>query len=432
MSVDILHQNLNDELAQYDIRASTSYKYYNDIKTSDDSMDDIKNSDDSIDDIDLSDIKTLAKSQTRLNLINDTNNDTKNGIWHKGMFINNFEIYKITTTTIIVELNKTNNEKVVFHLLPVTKMLMSKKCKSAKCELPFCDIPGSIIALKHYDQVRGIVKSEKKGFKHSISIDISTSTKNINVQLSSLKMKITGSNSEDGKLGKEAAELVVGHIEHIQNIINKIKSNKDVAEKTIAWIVEQTRGDKIIRERQVQNGKLIINSQSEDFTIIYPRYFVPNELDMDIAKFLISLINDFVYHSDMCDKITSMLNVPNVINEINDQPLAIQSMNFVMINYNYHLCFNINLESLDKHIHGKNGFYSHYNNDLSNCVTIELPYDSSFNKAIKVRGNKVPRITFLCYKSGSVTHSGCDVNLMRETYYLFMITIAEIKDLIIA
>ena len=451
MSVDTFRQDFNSELALYDIRAIDSYRYHdsfefdpvlNDVKNSDDSMDDIKNSDDSMEEIKeikendiktnyyLNDIKVSDKPPTKLKLINDITSGTRNGMWYKGMYINNFDIYKITTTTIIVELNKSNNEKVAFHLLPITKMLMSKKCKSAKCELPFCDIPGSIIALKHYDQVRGIVKSEKKGFKHAISIDISTSTKNINVQLSSLKMKITGSNSEDGKLGREAAQLVIGHIEHIQNIINKIKSNKDIAEKTIAWVIKHTRGEKIIRERQVQNGKLTINSQFEDFTIMYPMYLVPDELDLDIAKFLISLINDYVYHSDMCEKITSMLNVPDVINEINDESLKIKSMDFVMVNYNYHLFFNINLESLDKHIHGKNGFYSHYNNDLANCVTIELPYDSSNNKAIKVRGNKIPRITFLCYKSGSVTHSGCGGNIMIESYYLFMITIAEIKDLI--
>jgi len=396
------------------------------------SMDDIKTNYRLVKNCYSDDIKSSDKSPTKLKLINDITSDIKNGMWYKGMYINNFDIYKITTTTIIVELNKSNNEKVAFHLLPITKMLMSKKCKSAKCELPFCDIPGSIIALKHYDQVRGIVKSEKNGFKHAISIDISTSTKNINVQLSSLKMKITGSNSEDGKLGREAAQLVIEHIEHIQSIINKIKSNKDIAEKTIAWVIKHTRGEKIIRERQVQHGKLIINSQFEDFTIMYPMYFVPDELDMDIAKFLISLINDYVYHSDMCVKITSMLNVPNIINEINDEPLKIQSMDFAMVNYNYHLFFNINLESLDQCIHGKNNFYSHYNNDLSNCVTVELAYDASINPAIKRKKNKVPRITFLCYKSGSVTLSGCGGFLMAESYYLFMITIAEIKHLIIA
>lgn len=486
MSVDIFPST--DDLSLYDIRANCLYQddikisndsmndigTSNDFKVSDDSMDDIKTSDDSIDDVKISDesmddlkisddsINNLSSYDIRAKQSNfplydikkRDDDDTKKkddsiirlfkrlqiidldkvkvnkGMWYKGIYINNFNIYKVTTTTMIVELNKKNNEKVVFHLLPITKILLNKKRGAAKCELPRCDVPGSIIALKHYDQVRGIIKSEKKGFKHSISIDISTSLKNINVQLSSLKMKICGSPSEDGKLGLEAAELVINHIENIQNMINKIKSNRDIAERTINWVVNNTKGEKILREHKIHKGKLIISNQIEDFTIIYPRYFIPDELDIDIARFLISLINDFVYYSDMCEKINSMLNVPDVITIIDDEPLRIQSMNFVMVNYNYHLFFNINLESLDTHIHGKNNFYSHYNNDLSNCVTIELAYDPSINPAIKRKKNKIPRITFLCYKSGSITLSGPGSHIMAESYYLFMITIAEIKHLI--
>jgi hypothetical protein len=438
MSVDILapikyFSNEKEDSYRYDIR----YDVTDDIRTSDDSMDDIRTSDDSMDDIRTSDDSTddikstaLIKSPTLLRIVDIDKLNVNKGMWHHGMYIPNFKIYKVTTTTMIVELNKKISEKVIFHLLPITKMILNKKRGAIKCELPHCNIPGSIIALKHYDQVRGIVKSEKFGFKHSISIDISTSIKNINVQLSSLKMKICGSPSEDGKLGLEAAELVINHIEKIQNIIDKIKSNKDIAEKTINWIVENTRGEKILRENKVCSGKLIIHNQIEDFMITYPMYFIPDELDIDIAKFLMSLINDFVYHSDMCEKINSMLNVPDIINDIDDNPLKVQTMNFVMVNFNFNLHFKIDLEILDTCIHGKNNFYSHYSNDLSNCVTIELAYDPDINPAIKRKKNKIPRITFLCYKSGSVTLSGPGGPVMSESYYLFMITIAEIRHLI--
>jgi len=418
------------DLYQYDIRTNNIL----DLKESDDSMDELKTSDDSMDDINFpSDLKISDDSiddisfPSKLQIVDQIN--SKKGIWYQGMYINNFSIYKITTTVMIVEINEKVNEKALFHLLPITKMILNKKRSSAKCDLPYCDILGSIIALKKEFEVRGIVKSEKGGFKHSISIDISTSVKNINVALSSLKMKISGSPSEDGKLGLEAAGLVIDHIINTQNMINKIKSNKDIAEKTISWIIKNTKGEKILRENIINSGKFMIHNEIEDFTIRYPMYFIPDELDIDIAKFLISLINDFAYHSDMCEKISSMLNVPDVINSSNNL-LKIEHMNFVMVNYNYHLLFNINLEILDQCIHGKNNFYSHYNNDLSNCVTVELAYDPSINPAIKRKKNKVPRITFLCYKSGSVTHSGPGGLLMSESYYLFMITIAEIRHLI--
>ena len=450
------------DLSQYDIRASNISNYdeeynivdfktdalrvsnistYNeetyivdlktndDLRVSDDSMEDLRTSDDSMDDMSI--INTTDKNiiNSKLRIVSESN--INKGIWHQGMYIHNFNIYKITTTVMIVELNEEVNEKAIFHLLPITKMVLNKKRASAKCELPYCSIPGSIIALKKEFEVRGIVKSEKKGFKHSISIDISTSVKNINVALSSFKMKICGSPCEDGRLGLEAAQLVIDHIINIQNMINKIKSNKDIAEKTIDWIIKHTKGEKILREVISTHGKFTVYDQIEDFTIRYPMYFIPDELDIDIAKFLISLINDFAYHSDMCGKISSMLNVPDVINSTDDL-LKIKDMNFAMVNYNYHLLFNIDLEKLDECIHGKNNFFSHYNNDLSNCVTIELAYNPNINPAIKRKKNKIPRITFLCYKSGSITHSGCGGSIMRESYYLFMMTIAEIKHLIIS
>ena len=427
--------NLNDDVSlfygnKWGIR---SLNLNDNINLKDNSSDDMNLSDNSSDDMNLNDSPKNNSTIKSFNkrLVNDSDKiDYNKGMWYNGMYIKNFNCYKITTTVMIVELNKFIDEEVIFHLLPITKMFLNKKRCSAKCKLPFCDIPGSIIALKHKDQVRGIVKSEKEGFKHSISIDISTSEKNVNVQLSSLKMKICGSASEDGKLGLEAADLVINHIENIQNMINKIKANKDIAEKTINWVIENIKGEKILRETITHNGRLTIYDQIEDFTIVYPKYFIPDELDINIAKFLLSLVNEFVYHSDMCEKINSMLNAPDVINDINDIPLKIHCMNFVMVNYNYHLLFDINLENLDKYIHGKNNFYSHYHDGLSKCVTIELAYDPIINASIKRKKNKVPRITFLCYKKGSVTHSGPGNNIMRESYYLFMITIAEIKHLI--
>lgn len=411
----------NDSMNDIDIR--------NDIKSSNESMDDAKSnddiriSDDSMDDVKSNDVKYTGK----LRLIED---GKINGMRYLDMYIPNFDSYKITTTVMIVEFNKEINEKALFHLLPITHVPFMKKRGSSKCKLPHCDVIGAIISLKQDDQVRGIVKSYKKGFKHSISIDISVSIKNINVQLSSKKMKISGSPSENGELGLEGANLVINHIQNIQNVIDKIKADDEIAKKTIDWIIENTKGDKITRENRTSVGKLIINNQFEDHIIISPKYFIPDELDIDIARFLLSLVSDFIFHSEMSEKIKSILNVPNVIKEIGNELLKIDAMNFAMVNYNYHLSFKINLKILDEKIHGKNNFFSHYNNDLSNCVTIELAYDSSINPAIKKKKNQVPRITFLCYATGSVTHSGPGGDIMRESYYLFMITMAEIKKYI--
>ena len=364
-----------------------------------------------------------SKKNSRMKIVNFDKE-----LIYLGLRINNFNTSKITTTTLFTQLNKKIDYKAAFYLLPITKIIMQQKRKASKCKLPHSDIPGSIISIKHYKETRGIIKSQTKGFKYCTSVDISSSIKNLNIFLYEDKMKITGSPSEDGKIGLEAANLLIDHLEHIQKIINKIKMNRISAINAIEWVIENTKGDPIIREYNENMGGLSITRKVKDYLVSIPIQLVPEEVDIDIVKFFISLVKDFTFHSEVNEVITSMLNIPDII-ENNETPLKIIGMHFVMVNYNYHLGFKIDLSKLDQHIHGKNGFFSQYNNDVSYCGLVELPYNSSIiNPKIKQKNGKVPRIIFICYKEGSITHSGPGGDIMRESYYLFMMTIAEIRD----
>lgn len=431
MSVDILYlMNNFDVFNCKDVNYATN-EYYDDNKFiyGDDYLSDEECfNDDNTLSLDQNNVNSNPKISLNINPIKKG----KLGYWYKSTFIPNFNNFKITTTVMIVVFNREINYEAAYHLLPITKMILSEKRKSKKCILPHCSIPGSIISLKSGDQVRGIVKSFKKGFKHSISIDVSIKTKNINVQMSAEKLKISGSTDEKGELGLEAVSYLITHLNIIQEFIIKMRENPEITTKTINWILENTRGSPVIREVVEVSGRLIINRKVDDFLVEYPLCQLPEELDVNIARFLMSLITDYYYYNDMYNKIETILSVPDVVYNFNEVPLNVDCWGFSMINYNYNLKYEINLESLDNLIDGQYGFYSHYQNSLANCVTIEMGYDADSYPFIKQRNNKVPRITFLCYKTGSITHSGPGGSLMKESYDLFHLMMADLKPYILA
>src|SRR5258706_287973 len=89
----------------------------------------------------------------------------------------------ITTNTITVPLNTTYlNLKAIFLLIPVAKMQLregeSLKVKSGKIIYPkYFNVPGTIISSRYMNEVRGFIRSIKKAFPTSITMDIGTSVR---------------------------------------------------------------------------------------------------------------------------------------------------------------------------------------------------------------------------------------------------------------
>lgn len=339
--------------------------------------------------------------------------------------ITKFEDLKITTTTQKYTLNGTVNVALIFYLLPVTKMILPPGRSVSKCKLPHCSTPGAIISIKSFTEVRGIVKSSKGGLKNSILIDLSASTKNVNIKLSLESMEICGIPSVE--LGTESINLLINHINNIQNVITSIKENKDVALRTIQWIKDNVKGDKIDRYECTQRGKFKIYNKIDDYSIVYPINTLPYDLNFDLAKYIISICSDFVYYNDMCIQVDSLINLPDIINN-EDKKLAITSFNFWMVNYNYYLDFVVDLEALHRVMNDSDEFYTHYHNSFTHCVTIELPYDPSLKAPVKNKKNDIPKITFLCYRTGNVTQSGPGGHIMEESYYKFRSKIESIRS----
>lgn len=344
------------------------------------------------------------------------------------MNITPYEDLSITTMTIVMTLSNGVNTEAAFQLLPITRIAIQQTRESSKCKLPHCEIPGSILSMRYRGNVRGVIRSKSDPFKNAVTIDISTSRKNISLKLSSFSIQMCGASSRED--GVEAANHVISHLRNIQDVLNKIQDNLEGAREATEWVKTITRGEIIEKpsweQRQFINVKLRIYRPLSDNAIIKPIVPIPDNLDKDITMFILSLCDDFIYHSDMCRKLDFIPNIHTII----DEPLELKNVDEAMVNYNYSLGFEVDRARLNQFIDGQNGFISRYNNALATSVTIELPYEPPAGTSIKRRKNKIPHHTFLVYRSGSVTQSGPGGKLMEYAYYLFMNTILQLQPYI--
>lgn len=345
------------------------------------------------------------------------------------MDITPFEQLKVTTMTLVVSLTNGVDIEAAYHLLPITRLHIENPRETAKCQLPHCEIPGSILSIRYCGNVRGIIRNKLKPFKNAVTLDISTKRKNISLKLSSYTIQMCGASSRED--GVEAAEFLVQHLVSIQRLIDLMREDSELTSRTIAWLEEVTRGEVVSRvsykPTQFNNIVLEIEQERPDnavkcFSEAIPD--IPEEFEPEIVEFLANLAKDFMYHSDFCRKLTYVRGLVEIINE----PLGLKHVDEAMVNYNYSLGFQVDRRMLNSCMDGTEGFISRYNNALTSSVTIDLIYEPLPSSAIKRRKNKIPHHTFLVYRSGSVTQSGPGGELMKGAYYLFMNTIAKVRE----
>lgn len=340
-----------------------------------------------------------------------------------------FEDLHVTTMTLVMTFTNGINKDFAFHLLPITRIDMPPTQGSGKCKLPHCSVPGSILSMRYDGKTRGIIINKSRSFKNAITIDISTTKKNVNLKLSPFSIQICGASCRDD--GIEAANYILGYLRSIQERLRIIQAHETKFQEEMDWIFDQTKGENV----EIPDWKTHKNNETVILKIYNSRpgnkirpinIEPPEHLNKDIIKFFISYSDDFLYHGDFYAKIDSIRKLTEIINE----PIELKTVDEAMVNYNYSLGFEIDRAKLNELIDSKHCFISRYNNALSTSVTIELPYEPLESSNIKRRKSKIPHHTFLCYRSGSVTQSGPGGQLMRDVYYLFMNTIREIMPYI--
>ncbi len=294
-----------------------------------------------------------------------------------------FEDLNITTMTLLFNIDGVVNLDTAFLLLPLTDVkqenINETKKKKQRAKTPFVDVPGSIISLRYKGLVRGYQKkkaksaqdSKPKYFKNSVTLDLSLKDKNVNIKLCASTIHMCG--AKNTNQGEEGSQYLIDYIHEISELINN--NRYDIIKERLNASIDQLKR----------------NHPNIDFSLL------EDNLNMTIYK-----------------------NVDTI------SPLKILQKSKAMVNYNYDLGFPIDRTKLKQFINGRDGFFSHYDNSTEHFVTIELPYES--NIPIKNKNkikNKILCHKFLIYKSGLVTQTGPNEDLMRPVFNLF---ISNIRD----
>lgn len=290
-----------------------------------------------------------------------------------------FNEMNITTMTVIMETQGFININGAFSLLPVTSN--SKEV-------------GSIISLRYEGCTRGVVKKVKKNqFKNSITIDLVTSSKEVNLKLSLGTIQMCGALSIQH--AQESADLILGHLKRIQNVFNSAK-NSGKFYSTFNLLME-------------------VDHDTFDFDNCYLEDF--KQIDPILFALIKNLCKDFTNKEDRNTELEYLKSIETII----DQDASVVSIRPAMVNYNYGLGFCIDRRKLDDIINNsETEFVSHFHNILEHNVTIELPYDESDMQQVFSRKKRYkPMHTFLAYKSGLITQSGPSIELVKKAYEKF-------------
>ena len=160
-----------------------------------------------------------------------------------------FKDLNITTMTCVNILQGSINMMSAFHLLPITKVILDQNKNTLKCKLPLCPIPGAILSMRYKKMVRGIIRNTNEFFfKNSITLDISTVSKNISLKISPGTIQLCGASSRAN--GLEAASYIINYLIDIKAQINYIADHMDQYNECLAWL-EKTKGpqhNKIVYE----------------------------------------------------------------------------------------------------------------------------------------------------------------------------------------
>jgi len=292
----------------------------------------------------------------------------------------------VTTMVLIGTFSPEININILFPLLPMKDFKPIVK-NSRKIPLPLFK-KGSLISARYKGVVLGNVKFLRpRFFKNSITVDFSGSTKNINVKISKSKLHMCGIKSID--MAYESAQIILAHVQLVHQLFSRLtQKHIDIAREYV-----ETKDESLFR------------GEEETHDILYRLvYFASCCTDLSI------------YH-DTLDTLSKSLGKPLLT-----EPLKLLEMNRVMVNFNASLGFRIKRAELAQEFNGREEFTSRYDNTVDYSVPIVHPHDLVLNKK-----KEHPHITFTVHRSGIITISGPNYEVIEPVYDKFMRIIEEIK-----
>lgn len=344
-----------------------------------------------------------------------------------------FDHLKVTTITAVCPLSGQIELGQIFSLLPVTRISdkYSSLLKRQKNKMPYLPYPGMIWSVRSETSARGIIRPGKESnFRNAITVDMATSKKNINLKLSAENIQMCGATSIE--MVVEASNLIINHLYKIQEDLDYISANPEANKAIISWMKENLKGepfkDVYILPTPSSCGMAISEwireSEPQIFSqLIYPEE-LPPMLDERIFNFYIRQIVDYNAYEPFIRAVETLKM------KIITLPLKALDIRKVMVNFNYDLGFSINRWELSKNISQFPGFISRYDNTTDHSVTIQLPYELTDEMKKTRKSKKKPYHTFIVYKSGLVTQSGPNEELIEGAYIYFNRAIQNLRPLI--
>ena len=389
---------------------------------------------------------------------------------------------KVTTMTLIFQLDCKIDLNKIFFLIPITKIPYELVSKARiRYKIPHYEKAGSILSMRYRGMTRGILRSTSgKHFKNSITLDLSLKEKNVNIKLCNSKTRQSGSKmqmcgAKSLEQGMEGANEVLKKINHIQGILDRMEANPTLKQKCLGHLdraMEETSDPlwkyqpststyipanvlgAIQDELQWKLGNLPATKQDFDqlvrgYVERFPevktlptwmreslvilrnlKYNEPTEeekkeLDMEYVSLFLQEFEEI--HS--LDKFKEKVSFIENVGKLYDGNLNISEVSKAMVNFNYSLGGPIDRFELMKHFNGKGNFYSHFDNSTEHYVTIELPY--KVKDPSRKKKSKKPCHTFLVYQSGLVTQSGPDEEMLKEAYLEFMAVYEDVREMVV-
>lgn len=292
----------------------------------------------------------------------------------------------VTTMVLIGVFTPEIDIDVLFPLLPMAKFNRIVK-KSRKVTLPLLK-KGSILSARYKGVVLGEVKiSSPRFFKNSITTDISVSQKNVNVKISKSKLHMCG--IKNLEMARETGEVVLEHIREANNFL------------------------KLITPLELEIAKQYIEREDEQL------------LEQGNPLVLYRLL----YYATCCQEKEQFDSMLETLSKALNKPLfdpttppRLLEINKIMVNYSASLGYKIKRSELAKRFNGREEFTSRFDNTVDYSVPIVHPHDYTANKK-----KDHPHITFTVYRSGIITISGPEHEVVEPVYEKFMRIMEEIR-----
>lgn len=299
------------------------------------------------------------------------------------------------------------------------KSSIKKTNRSKKWKCPWPGEGGHIVSGGWGRVRRGIVRPNRVGekkdyFPGCAMLDVSTSTKNVNLKVMNRSMQMCGALSRE--MAHEAASTVIQEVYNVQSMLDHIQANKEIAIDTANWIIDITKGD-LIDEAYTVNVPMLVEE-------------VPPNVDIEMGQALLNMALDYSSHSMLCKMYEWVLQPKTVI----EPDTCVGNIRTCMYLYSTNLGYSINRSSLHRSFcywcitrnifWVPDGFTCMFEATTDDTVCIYYYYkkvSEEIKSRIKLRdtSDNSIRVSIKVAASGKLNFSGPCPELVTPVYELF-------------